>query len=222
MTRPRPGRTVAVAAIVVLILAITQTVEAQQGEWRLGGRLLNIDIGAESQELDDSGSRVVVDGSWTVDFDATYMLGTNWGMEFMITAAPHDLRATGGDLNGLDMGSVWIGEATITVKYHIPLWGKWKPYVGGGLGTAYMFSSDMTSGAEAVGISKVESDLMAGAAGQVGVNYRHSRQWMFNFDVKYNAASGDVEVTNSAGETSDEVSTDLNAWIIGLGAVVRF
>lgn len=213
---------VVIGLVFVGALATPQRAVAQQGEWRVGGRILYVGMGAETDPIAGTGSRIEFDTSWTVDFDATYMLGTNWGMEFMITTAPHDLTAVGGDLNGFDAGKVWVAESTITVNYHIPVWGKWKPYVGAGLGMAYLHSSDLSDGAQAIGVSDIRSDLLAGVTGQVGVTHRFSRYWMFNLDIKYNAASGDVRLTGDDGSTIDRVTTDLDSWLVGLGAAVRF
>jgi outer membrane protein W len=208
--------------IIAGILMITNAAEAQQGEWRVGGRLLYVSMGAETDPLLDTGSRVEFDSSWTAEFDATYMLGTAWGMEFMLTTAPHDVAAVGGALDGFDIGEVWMAESTVTINYHVQLWGKWKPYVGAGLGMAYLHSSNLTAGTEAIGVDDIRSDLLAGIAGQIGITHRYNRYWMFSFDIKYNAASGDIRFTDDDGSTTERVGTDVNSWLVGLGAAVRF
>lgn len=210
------------STVFVGALAAASPAVAQQGEWRVGSRILYVGMGAETDPLAETGSRIEFDTSWTVDFDATYMLGTDWGMEFMITTAPHDLEAVGGALNGFDAGKVWLAESTVTVNYHIPMWGRWRPYLGAGLGLAYLHSSDLSEGAQAIGVSDIRSDLLAGFAGQFGVTYRCARNWMFNFDIKYNAASGDVRLTGEDGSTIDRVATGVDSWLVGLGAAVRF
>jgi outer membrane protein W len=207
---------------VVGSLAIAPSVTAQQGEWRIGGRLLSINTDAATEPIGEAGSEIIFDASWSLDFDATYMVGTDWGLEWMLTTAPYDLEASGGEVEGLDVGETWVAQSTFTLKYHIPLWGKWKPYVGGGLGLGYLHSSATSDAAEALGVHEIRSDLLAGAVGQIGVSYRAGQSWILNFDVKYNGASGDVELEDAAGDTLYSLATDLDSWLVGIGAAYRF
>lgn len=222
MPRPELARTIVIALAVVWSIGVASPTAAQQGEWRIGARLVSINTDATTEQIVDPGSQIEFDSSWSLDFDATYMVGANWGLEWMLTTAPHDLQASGGDVEGLDIGETWVAQSTLTLSYHIPLWGKWKPYVGGGIGLGYLHSSDTTDAAEAVGIHNITSDVLAGAVGQVGVTYRCSRSWMLSLDVKYNGASGDVKIESADGETAYRLATDLDSWLVGLGAAYRF
>jgi outer membrane protein len=218
---PRMGWPVSLA-VAVGVMTVAVPASAQQGEWRVGGRLLSVNTDANTEPLTVSESRIVFDSSWTAEFDATYMVGNYWGLEWMVTTAPHDLAAVEGTLDGLDVGEVWVAETTLTLQYHIPVWGKWRPYAGLGIGGAYLHSSKTTDEARAADIRKVESDFMSGGVAQVGVAYRHGNRWLFSFDIKYGAFSGDVKVKDSDGTTTDKLETDLDPWLIGLGAAFRF
>ncbi len=222
MRREYWTRTLLTTIAVVSSLAAAPSATAQQGEWRIGGRLLSINTDAATEPVADAGSAIVFDASWSLDFDATYMVGTNWGLEWMLTTTPYDLEASGGAVAGLDVGETWVAQSTITLNYHIPLWGKWKPYVGGGLGLGYLHSSATSDAAEALDIHEIRSDLLAGAVGQLGVTYRAGQSWILSFDVKYSGASGDVKLENSAGDTVYSLATDLDSWLVGLGAAYRF
>ncbi len=222
MRREYWTRTLLTTIAVVSSLAAAPSATAQQGEWRIGGRLLSINTDAATEPVADAGSAIVFDASWSLDFDATYMVGTNWGLEWMPTTTPYDLEASGGAVAGLDVGETWVAQSTITLNYHIPLWGKWKPYVGGGLGLGYLHSSATSDAAEALDIHEIRSDLLAGAVGQLGVTYRAGQSWILSFDVKYSGASGDVKLENSAGDTVYSLATDLDSWLVGLGAAYRF
>lgn len=212
---------IAVAATVGL-LGLAQPVQAQQGEWRLGWRVLAVETDTETPSLAESGSRIAFDSAWTVELDTVYMLDADWGIEWMVTTAPHDLQGAGGDLHGLDIGEVWVARSTITLNYHVPLWGSWRPYLGLGIGTGYLHSSDVTDQAKSAGISKVKSNLLSGVAGQLGVSYRHGRNWIFTLDFKYSDTSGDVKIQDGSGHTMNALDTDFNPWLIGLGAAYRF
>ncbi len=222
MRREYWTRTLLTTIAVVSSLAAAPSATAQQGEWRIGGRLLSINTDAATEPVADAGSAIVFDASWSLDFDATYMVGANWGLEWMLTTTPYDLEASGGAVAGLDVGETWVAQSTITLNYHIPLWGKWKPYVGGGLGLGFLHSSATSDAAEALDIHEIRSDLLAGAVGQLGVTYRAGQSWILSFDVKYSGASGDVKLENSAGDTVYSLATDLDSWLVGLGAAYRF
>ena len=215
-------RTLVTTLAVVSSLTIAPTASAQQGEWRIGGRLLSINSDAATEEIVGPGSEIEFDAGWGLEFDTTYMVGSSWGLEWMLTTGRYDVEASGGEVAGLDIGETWIAQSTLTLNYHVPLWGKWKPYVGGGLGLGYLHSSTTSDAAEALSIHDIQSDLLAGFAGQVGVTYRAGQSWMLSFDIKYNGASGDVDLVNVDGDTASTLATDLDAWLIGLGAAYRF
>jgi len=210
------------AIAAVLVTAGASTAGAQeQGEWRSGGRLIYIDIDSISEPLFDTESTVGIDSSASLEYDMTYMVGENWGVEWMITAAPHDTQVVSGVFNGLDLGSLWIGQTTLTLQYMIPLRGRWRPYVGAGVGLGYVLYSDISSAAEAIGVDKLTSNLGWGPVGQVGLAHRLNRAWILSLDVKWISMPVDVELDGTSG-TIDEVELDLDPLIIGLGAAYRF
>ena len=215
-------RPIVTVLAIVGALGIASQTAAQQGEWRIGARLLSVNTDATTEQIVDPGSEIAFDSSWGLDFDATFMAGANWGIEWMLATEPHDLQASGGEVQGLDIGEVWLAQSTLTLSYHIPLWGKWKPYVGAGIGLGYLHSSSTTDAAEAVDIHDIRSDVFLGAVGQVGVTYRCGRSWMLGLDIKYNGASGDVKIKNVDGDTAYTLATDLDALLVGVGAAYRF
>lgn len=221
MTFPVRALSAIVCAAAFLAVNAAPVGAQEQGEWRAGGRLISIDVDAISQPLFDTESTIGVDSRVSLEYDMTYMLGENWGMEWMITAAPHDTRIVSGVFNGLDLGSVWIGETTLTFQYVIPVRGRWRPYVGAGVGLGYFLYSDTTSAAEAIGVDKVKSNLGWGPVGQVGLAHRLNRAWILSLDLKWIDMPIDVKLDGHEG-TIDEVEMDLDPLIIGLGAAFRF
>jgi outer membrane protein W len=207
---------------VIALLAMVPATEAQQGEWRIGARLIRVVTNAETDPLPATGSRIAFDSATSVDFDATYLIDDNWATEIMLTTAQHGLEASGGNLDGLDLGWVWMAQATFTLQYHVPMWGKWRPYFGLGLGLAHLHNSSFNDTANSSGADALRSNLMTGVAAQAGVAYRYGKNWILTFDIKYNGASGDVRVQDVDGNTSDQLKTDFEPWIVGLGAAVRF
>jgi outer membrane protein len=211
-----------VGVAILAVVAGAGLAEAQQqGEWHVGGRAIFIDTDAHSEPVLDTGASVAVESAFSLEFDATYLLGHNWGLELMATAAPHDLSAYSGEYDGLDLGSVWIAESTVTLRYIVPLFGSWRPYLGAGVAGAYFFESDTSDEAGALGIDSVESNFGWGWLGQVGLLHRFSDRWIFTVDVKWLDLPIEVDL-ESSGPPLDTVELDLDPVIVGLGAAYRF
>ena len=206
-------------AIVAMIAGAGVAGAQQQGEWHVGGRVVYIDTDARSEPVLDTGSRVTFDSAISLEFDTTYMLGHNWGLELMLTSAEHDLGAFAGEYDGLNVGSVWIGETTVTLRYIVPLLGSWRPYLGAGVAGAYFFESDTSD--EASAIDSVESDFTYSYVGQIGLMHRIGDDWILTFDLKWLDLPVDVTL-QSSGPELDTVETDLNPIIVGIGAAYRF
>jgi len=218
----RTNRRRTIAAGVLLTVLWAGTAGAQeQGTWRYGFRVIDIGIDANSDPILDSDSTISIDSSIFAEYDMTYMLGQNWGVEWMITASPHDVEVKSGIYDGLDLGSLWIAETTVTFNYMLPFWNRWRPYLGAGVSAAYFFGSDSSSAAEAIGVDKVKSDLGWGFVGQVGLAYRLNRSWILSLDVKWIDMPMDVELDGQDGSVV-ETTMDLDPLIIGLGGAVRF
>lgn len=211
-----------VSLIAVLVVAGPGLAAAQQqGDWHLGGRLIYIDVDARSDRILDTASRVTVDPAASLELDATYLIGHNWGLEFMITTADHDLGVIAGEFDGLDLGSVWIAESTVTLRYIIPLYGRWRPYLGAGVGAAYLHHSDPSDPAVDLGIDSIQSNVGFGFVGQLGLMHRLNPSWFLTFDLKWSQLPIDLRL-KGGGTTVDTVETDLDPFIIGIGGAYRF
>jgi outer membrane protein len=208
-------------AIVVLLAGAGLAEAQQQGEWHLGGRAIFIDTDALSEPVLDSGSSLAVDSALSLEVDATYMLGHTWGLEIMATAAKHDLSGYSGELDGLDVGSVWIAESTVTLRYIVARFGSWRPYLGAGVAGAYFFESDTTDEAGDLGIDSVESNFGWGFVGQIGLLHRFNDHWILTLDLKWLDLPIDVDL-ESSGPPLDTVEMDLDPMIVGIGAALRF
>ena len=209
-------------AVAAALLATTVTARAQTGAWRIGGRLLAVSTDAETPSFGSARSAIRFDDAWPAGLDVTTMVADQWAVSMMLTTTPHDLAAASGDLAGLDLGETWIAQSTLTLQYHVPLWGPWSPYVGAGVGLAWLHSSDTSDAAAAAGIAELRSDVLTGIAAQVGVTYRASRRWMLSADITYSGAKGQVRVVDADGATTVRLDTPFEPWLVGVGAAYRF
>lgn len=211
----------AVGALLALATPATSLAQ-QQGDWHLGGRLIFVDVDdARSEPVADTRSRITFEKATSLELDATYLFGHSWGLEMMVTTANHDAGAIAGDFDGLDLGSVWIAQSTLTLRYIVPLYGRWRPYIGAGIGAAYLHDFDGSDEAAEASVTSMKSDLGVGFVGQIGLMHRLDRSWFLSLDLKWSQLPIDVEVKGPLG-TIDTVETDLDPFIIGLGAAYRF
>jgi len=213
----------AVPLAAVLALAVPTVARAQQqGDWHLGGRLISIDLDdARSEPVNQTPSRVTFDSAASLELDATYLLGHSWGLELAVTTANHDAGLIAGELSGSTLGSVWIAQSTLTLRYMIPLWGRWRPYVGAGIGAAYLHNFDASSESADIGVTSLSSNVGVGFVGQIGLLHRLDQSWFLTLDLKWSQLPIDLDVKGALG-TIDTVETDLDPVTIGLGAAYRF
>jgi outer membrane protein len=222
MWRQGASRVVIGVAVAAALLATAGTARAQAGEWRIGGRVLAVSTDARTPPFGGAGSAVRFDNAWSAALDVTTVVADQWAVSMMLTTAPHDLQAGGGGLAGLDLGETWVAQSTVTLQYHVPLWGPWSPYVGAGLGLAWLHSSDTSAAAAAAGIAELRSDVLSGVAVQAGVTYRASGRWLLSADITYSGAQGEVRVVDADGATTARLDTPFEPWLVGVGAAYRF
>ncbi len=120
----------------------------------------------------------------------------------------------------LDGGWVWLFPVTAVAQFHIPVYGKWDPYLG--LGVAWTFPvDDLSSEIKDEGVQEIDFKGTVGLAAQGGVNYSLDNRWYANFDVRYLGVSLEATVTTADGEL-EPVDLDIEPWVVGFGFGYRF
>ncbi len=116
------------------------------------------------------------------------------------------------EVEGLDLGHVWLLPPTLNVQYHFYS-GDFKPYIGAGVNYTIFYGEDA---GDVVGMDYENS---VGFSFQAGIDYNLNDKWFLNLDVKQLLLSTDVTV--NAGEAVIPVEVDINPLIIGLGIGVK-
>ena len=198
------------------------TVAAQDAEWRQGGRLLYLTGGATSQEVGDTGASLELGAGIGLEYVAVARFSEMFSAEFAVGASIQELTAVGDDIccGGIDGGDVWLFPLTALGQFHVPVYGKWDPYVG--LGAAwtipyYKMSNDLKD----TEVSDIDFKGTLGFAAQAGFNYSLNNRWYANFDVRYLGVSLEAEVKFDDGDV-DTVDLDIKPWVIGFGFGYRF
>jgi outer membrane protein len=209
-------------AICFCVLLAAGAVSAQDADWRLGGRALYMSGGATSPEVGDTGAGLELGAGGGVEFDAVARFSELFAAEFTIGVTVQPLTVVGNDIccGGIDGGWVWLVPLTAVAQIHIPVYGKWDPYLG--LGVAWTFPIDqLSSEIEDEGVQEIEFKGTVGLAAQGGVNYSLNNRWYANLDVRYLGVSLEARVTTGAGK-QQPVDIDIEPWVFGIGFGYRF
>lgn len=209
----------ALFVILVVVLVVPAVADAQN--WILRARAISVDPNESSDQIGDSGSGVAVDSATTLELDLTYMFSKSLGLEVIAGTTGHDLTASGGDLNGADLGSVKVLPPTFTLQWYVIPEGFLNIYLGAGVNYTLFYNYDLSDTLASIGVTDIKFDSSFGLAANAGLNLNLSDTWMLNADVKYIQIGTEADIRTADG-TLDKVKVDIDPWVIGLGVGVRF
>ena len=204
------------------LLALATPVSAQEADWRLGGRALYMTGGTASPEVGDTGASLQLGAGGGLEFDAVARFSEMFAAEFTVGVTLQGLDVVGTETccGTTDGGWVWLFPVTAVAQFHIPVYGKWDPYLG--LGVAWTFPvDDLSSEIKDEGVQEIDFKGTVGLAAQGGVNYSLDNRWYANFDVRYLGVSLEATVTTADGEL-EPVDLDIKPWVVGFGFGYRF
>jgi len=199
-----------------------RTVAAQDAEWRLGGRALYVSGAATSPEVGNTGGSLQLEAGGGLEFDAVASFSEMFAVEFTVGATLQSLNVTGTDTccGGIDGGWVWLFPVTAVAQFHIPVYGKWDPYLGIGVAWTYPYD-DLSSEIKDFGAQDIDFKSTVGLAAQGGVNLALNNRWYANLDVRYLGVSLEATVRTDDGEL-EPVDLDTKPWVFGIGFGYRF
>jgi outer membrane protein len=209
------------ALLIIMIAMLAIPAAADSGDWIVRLRGIEIDPNDSSEQIGDTGSEVGVDSQFTLEIDVTYMLSRSFGLELIAATTRHDLYATGGALNGADLGSVKVLPPTLTLQWYVIPEGMLNFYVGLGVNWTYFYSYDLSEDLADLGVTDINFGNSFGFAGDIGVNVNLGDNWMVNGDIKYILLSTDADIM-VGNDTLDRVHVDIDPWVFGLGVGYRF
>jgi outer membrane protein len=209
-----------IALILVLTLIVAPAV-TNAGDWVLRLRAINIDPDESSENIGDTGSKVAVDSATVPEVDVTYMFTKRLGVEVVAAIADHDLEATGGALNGADLGTVSILPPTVVLQFHPFPGGLFDFYIGAGVNYTNFYDYDLSGDLADAGVTDIDFNSSFGLAGDVGLNIWLGDHFNINGDIKYVQISTDAKIKVDGG-LLDTVTVDINPWIFGVGIGWRF
>ncbi len=205
--------------VMIALLVVPAVADAQN--WILRVRGISIDPDDSSGEIGATGSTIDVDSATTIEVDITYLFSSSFGIEVIAATAKHDLTASGGALDGADLGAVTHLPPTAVLQWYVIPEGVINLYVGAGINFTTFYDYDLSADLAGLGVTDIEFDDSFGLAGNAGINLNLGERWMLNADVKYIQidTEADIKVGN---DSLDVVSVDINPWVFGVGVGVRF
>jgi len=210
------------AACFCALLAWATTVSAQDAEWRLGGRALYMSGSTSSPEVGNTGAGLDLSAGGGLELVAVASFSEMFAAEFTVGATLQSLNVTGTDIccGGIDGGWVWLFPLTAVAQFHIPVYGKWDPYLGIGIAWTYPYD-DLSSDIKDFGVQDIDFKSTVGLAAQGGVNLALNNRWYANLDVRYLGVSLEATVRTDDGEL-EPVDLDIKPWVFGIGLGYRF
>lgn len=188
-----------------LALAMAVPAQADQGDWLVRARLLDI-LPQVSSTIGTLGASNEI----TPELDFSYFFTENIAAELILATKSHTVRN-----NGADLGKTSLLPPTLTLQYHFMPKETFRPYVGAGLNYTRFYSTSLALGATPL---TVDQNSWGGAL-QAGFDVALDKKWFLNFDVKKVYIKTDVKNGTSGAFVS---TIKLDPVIVGLGVGMKF
>ena len=192
-------------AVAGAVVAMALPVQAQQGDWLVRARILNI-----SPQVSSSLGTLGVSNEVTPEVDFSYFFTDNISAELILATQRHTVNNAGASL-----GKVSHLPPTLTLQYHFLPKEAFNPYVGAGLNYTRFYNTSLALGATPLVVDKNSW----GGALQAGVDYALDKKWSLNLDVKKIWIKTNVNNGTTGAFVSD---LKIDPIIVGVGVGYRF
>lgn len=204
---------IAIALVLASTGFATTNVMAQESPWLVRARAIDV-IPADNSDpitaLSIPSDAVKVDKKVIPELDISYFFTPNWSAELVLTY-PQKMDVSIAGVGAI--GSVKVLPPTLTAQYHFLPTADINPYLGVGVNYTNFSKTELS----AAGIPLSLNSSSWGYAVQGGVDFKLSKNWSLNLDVKY------VEMRNEvygAGQSLTHIQ--INPWLVGAGVGYRF
>lgn len=220
---------VAVATSLLGLAAAAGTAHANEtGKFQLKVMATNVAVDGGITKVNrdllrlPAGSDTRAKDAWVPTIAAEYFVSPRVSIETICCLTQHDVRGAGA-LNGATLiDNAEVIPATVTLKYHFPLEGGVKPYVGAGPAYFMIFGEGVGASARALGATKVGLSSEFGAALQAGVDIP-LRDKAVGLSVDVKRYFVDTTARFHAGsQLVLESKHELDPWVASAGVTWRF
>jgi len=201
----------AIAACAMLGAFATPAAAADdaQGNWMVRLRGTYLDMAKSSDPVGGVGpsDRITVNNKWIPEFDVTYFFTPNIAAELVLTV-PQKQNVY---LDGNKVGTFKHLPPTLLVQYHFIPNGTFRPYIGAGLNFTRIWGENIANNALQL------DSWSVGPALQIGMDYKLTKNWFLNADIKKIWLSSDLK----AGDVKVS-KVNLDPWLFSMGVGYRF
>ncbi|MBP0623582.1 OmpW/AlkL family protein [Cupriavidus consociatus] len=180
-----------------------------QGNWMVRLRGTYLDMSKSSDPVGGVGAsnRITVNNKWIPELDVTYFFTPNFAAELVLTV-PQKQNVY---LDGNKIGTFKHLPPTLLFQYHLIPNGTFRPYIGAGLNFTRIYGENIAN-------DTLQLDSWSvGPALQIGMDYKLTKNWFLNADIKKMWLRSDVK----AGDVKvSQVSLD--PWVFSMGVGYRF
>jgi outer membrane protein W len=208
-------------AVVAAALAAAPAT-AQDDRWTARARAVAVVTDDDGEPVGGTGSSIAAASSLGVELAVTYTVRPRWALELALGIAPIDLETEGGQAAGLDVGTIDLQSAAVSLTYRFATEGRIDPYLG--LGTAYLNSAGwkVTPDMVAAGIGDIAFSTDFRLYAQLGADWELGRHWRLNVDLRYVPMTTEMEFITVTGETLDTAALQINPFLVGIGIAYSF
>lgn len=154
---------------------------------------------------------------------AEYFFTPNISAETICCTSSHHVTGTGALAGAAIVDNAVLIPATLTVKYHLPLGGGIKPYIGAGPALYLWLGERPGAAAAALGAARVRLSNEVGAAAQAGVDIAIGQKGFgLSLDAKKYWVKTTARFSTAAGVEALTTRHKINAWILSGGVSYRF
>lgn len=203
------------ALVFFIVLTVSGQSQADQGDWLVRVRAINIQPENKSDPIPALGvpaDAITVGDKLVPEVDVSYFVTKNIALELILTY-PQKLNVS---LSRTAIGSGKVLPPTLTVQYHFIPDGKFRPYLGAGVN--YTRFSDVNLKVPGVGALDLDNSSW-GSAIQAGFDIEVDKNKFINFDIKKIDIQSDVKLSTSGTKVSH---IKLSPVVVGIGFGWKF
>lgn len=197
------------------VLFIATQVCAEQGDWLVRVRAVNIQPENESEAIGALGvpaDAIALSDKLAPEVDFSYFVTRNIALELILTVPQrHDVS-----LSGTAIGTAKHLPPTLTVQYHFTPDATFRPYLGAGIN--YTRFSGVDLNVTGVGSLDLEKDSWGGAF-QAGFDVAVGKNTFLNFDIKKVYIETDLKLKATGARVS---KLTIDPLLVGIGFGWKF
>jgi outer membrane protein len=170
-----------------------------------------------------AGSQADASNNYVPTLAAEYFFTPNISAETICCTSSHHVTGAGALAGAALVDHAVLIPATLTIKYHLPLSGGIKPYIGAGPALYLWLGERPGATARALGATHVNLSNEIGVAAQAGVDIALNKTGLgLSLDAKKYWVQTTAHFTTAGGVEALTTRHKIDAWILSAGLAYRF